>query len=419
MIKVLAVDDSPTMHRLFKMIFSTDEYELRLANNGEEGLTIVKEFSPDLILLDFIMPKMNGFQFCKILREDFGFDETPVLLITSKAENVGDKFIEKFKCIDYIAKPFRPDELIEKVNQIINKCEIDVQNNTEIDYSPNIETKDLDESGDSDLVDTILKADKEKNKEYASKSVIDEIISKVEKNILPTLRKSIEKFLKFETGYMISDIKGESITIEKLTDILRKFSGELIVFNNEIDYHFYISGGYISYCYKGDNRIEEFFELLQDVTGACLLEVENFVSLYAQVRNLGFEDGLIKRCFVFYVANMLYEVLELSDSRYYVNLIDLDDNFKSKSWVSYNDIAKIFSDFKEEKTEINKIIYDENLVPQRIVERSDGLKAFEIRLFDLCDGKRTVGEILRFFGNNRQYVKNILGTLVLTGYLKV
>lgn len=419
MIKILAVDDSPTMHRLFKMIFSTDEYELRLANNGEEGLRIVKEFSPDLILLDFIMPKMNGFQFCKTLREDFGFDETPVLLITSKAENVGDKFIEKFKCIDYIAKPFQPDELIEKVNQIINKREIDIQINTKIYDLPNMQIKDLDESSYSDLVDTKLKADKEKNKEYVSKSIVDEIISKVEKDVLPTIRKSIEKFLKLETGYMISDIKGESITIEKLTDILRKFSGELIVFNNEIDYHFYMSGGYISYCYKGDNKVEDFFELMQDVTNTSLLEVENFVSLYAQIRNLGFEDGLIKRCFIFYVANMLNEVLEISDSRYYVNLVDLDDNFKSKNWISHNDIAKIFSDFKEEKTEINKIIYDENLVLHRVVEQSDGLKAFEIRLLDLCDGKRTVGDILRFFGKNRQYVKNILGTLVLTGYLKV
>jgi hypothetical protein len=116
---------------------------------------------------------------------------------------------------------------------------------------------------------------------------------------------------------------------------------------------------------------------------------------------------------------MLCEAFELSGGRYYVDLIDVDDNFKSKNWVSYSDLDKVVSDFKEEKVEINKIIYDENLVPQRITEQADGLKAFEVRLFELCDGKRTVGEILRFFGNNRQYVKNIIGTLVLTGYLKI
>ncbi|MDK2792260.1 MAG: hypothetical protein PWQ25_1123 [Deferribacteres bacterium] len=415
MIKVLAVDDSPTMHRLFKMIFSTDEYELRLADNGEEGLRIVKEFSPDLILLDFIMPKMNGFQFCKILREDYGFNEIPVLLITSKAEDVGDKFIEKFKCIDYIAKPFQPDELIEKVNEVVNKCENGVQDDGAIDQLLDIEAKSFEENTEHQVADVKV----EQNREYSSSSVVDEIISKVEKDVLPTLRKSIEKFLKFETGYMISDIKGESINIEKLTDIMTKFDGELTVFNNEIDYHFYVSGGYISYCYKGDDKVEDFFELLQDVTGTCLLEVENFVSLYAQVRNLGFEDSLIKRCFIFYVANMLCEAFELSGGRYYVDLIDVDDNFKSKNWVSYNDLDKIVSDFKEEKVEINKIIYDENLVPQRITEQADGLKSFESRVFELCDGKRCVGEILRFFGSNRQYVKNTIGTLILTGYLKI
>jgi DNA-binding response OmpR family regulator len=415
MIKILAVDDSPTMHRLFKMIFSTDEYELKLADNGEEGLRLVKEFSPDLILLDFIMPKMNGFQFCKVLREDYGLKELPVLLITSKAEDVGDKFIEKFKCIDYIAKPFQPDELVEKVNQVLNKCDNGPGGESEIDVLLDIEDK----KGLASYGDEENSQKNEKSETYTSVSVVEEIIAKVEKDVLPTLRKSIEKYLKFETGYMISDIKGESITIDKITDIMSKFDGELTVFNNECDYHFLISGGYITYCYKGDNRIEDLFELLQDITGTCLLEVDDFVSLYSQIRSLGFEDSLLKRCFIFYVANMLVEAIELKDNRYYVDLVEVSEAFKSKNWISFEDLNKIISDFKEERIEINKVVFDEGLVPIKNGSSADGLKSFESRVFELCDGKRCVGEILRFFGSNRQYVKNTIGTLILTGYLKI
>ncbi|MEF3254537.1 MAG: response regulator, partial [Deferribacterales bacterium] len=124
MYKILAIDDSPTMHRLFKMIFNEDDYELRLADSGYLGLELVKEFKPDIILLDFVMPKLNGFQFCKILREEMGINDIPILLITSKAEDVGDKFAERFFKVDYIAKPFQPEDLIEKIKIILSTKDV-------------------------------------------------------------------------------------------------------------------------------------------------------------------------------------------------------------------------------------------------------------------------------------------------------
>jgi len=413
MVKILAVDDSPTMQKLFKMIFSSDGYDLKLADNGEQALKLIKEFKPDIVLLDFIMPKINGFQFCKIVREDYKLLDLPIILITSKAEDVGDKFKEKFKSIDYIAKPFQPDDLIKKVENILKEQKAEVIETIDIDsLLDDIEKKDTQKATSAADI-------KQEDSDTHKKSVEEEIISKVEKDVIPTLRKAIEKFLRFETGYMISDIKGENINIETFVNILSKLNGELIVFNNEEDYHFYISGGFIRYCFKGESKISNFIELMEDITGVHLLKVDSFLELYEQLRDLGLEDSLIKRCFIFYVVDTLDRALKLQNNRYYCEMIDIPDGFTGKNWVSIENIEYLYNSFKEEKIEINKIIYDESLIPRQIPNLGKELKGFERKIYDLCNGSRSIKEILDFFGLNRQYAKNILGTLVLTGYLKV
>ena len=419
--KILAVDDSPTMHRLFKMIFDTSEYELILSDNGEDGLRKVKEFSPDIVLLDFVMPRMNGFQFCKILRDEYGLHSLPVLLITSKAEDVGDKFVEKFSNIDYIAKPFQPDELVDKVKFFLKLSNLD-KAKKEVEGERILEIgkvedehfeKDTGYSKSMEVVrDTVPMSEGE-----STRSVVNEIIDKVQRDIIPTLRSSIEKFLKFETGYMISDIKGESLGIEKLTNLLTKYSGILTVFGSEESYRFYLSGGYIVYGYCGEDKMRDLFELFQDVVGVCLLESEDFISLYSQLRNLGVDDHLVKSIYTFHIVSLIDKIATSEGLRYYIDLVEVEDNFRAKNWLGFEELKKAVFSYREEKSEINKIVYDENMILKQSVTGRGNLKDFEYRVFELCDGTKTVGRILSFFGNNRQYVKNVLGTLVLTGYL--
>lgn len=419
--KILAVDDSPTMHRLFKMIFDPSEYELILSDNGEDGLRKVKEFSPDIVLLDFIMPRMNGFQFCKILRDEYGFHSLPVLLITSKAEDVGDKFIEKFSNVDYIAKPFQPDELVDKVKFFLKLSKLD-QTKKEVEVEKILEIKKIEsEHFEKEPVysktNNIVADAGQKSDTGSAHSVVNEIIDKVQRDIIPTLRSSIEKFLKFETGYMISDIKGENLGIEKFINLLTRHSGILTVFGSEESYKFYFSGGYNVYGYHGEDKMRDLFELYQDVAGVCLLENEDFVSLYTQLRNLQVNDHLIKSVYIFYIISLIDRIVTSDGLRYYVDLVEIEDNFRAKSWLGFDELKKAVFSYREEKAEINKIVYDENMILKQSVSDRGNLKDFEYRVFDLCDGTKTVGRILSFFGNNRQYVKNVLGTLVLTGYL--
>ncbi len=119
--KILNIDDSPTVQRLIEMILSSQGYTVALASDGEEGIAKAKSERPDLILVDFVMPKMNGYQVCKTLKEDPEFRDTPIILVTSKGDKVGSKFVDTLGITEYFTKPFQPEELLGKIREVLDK----------------------------------------------------------------------------------------------------------------------------------------------------------------------------------------------------------------------------------------------------------------------------------------------------------
>jgi len=119
--KILDIDDSPTVQRLIEMILSSQGYQVILASDGEEGIAKARSERPSVILVDFVMPKMNGFQVCKTLKEDPDFKDTPIILVTSKGDKVGSKFVDVLGITVYFTKPFQPEELLAKIREAIDK----------------------------------------------------------------------------------------------------------------------------------------------------------------------------------------------------------------------------------------------------------------------------------------------------------
>ncbi len=119
--KILNIDDSPTVQRLIEMILSSQGYQVVLAADGEAGIAMAKAEKPEVILVDFVMPKMNGFQVCKALKEDPEFHDTPIILVTSKGDKVGSKFVDVLGITEYFTKPFQPEELLAKIREVIDK----------------------------------------------------------------------------------------------------------------------------------------------------------------------------------------------------------------------------------------------------------------------------------------------------------
>ncbi len=118
--KIVVIDDSPIVRKLAELALEEEGYKVYTAEDGEEGLRISEEVRPSVILVDFIMPRISGYQFCKSARENELLKDIPIILITGKGEDVGKKFAEKFGVVDYFIKPFKSEMLVEKVNSIIH-----------------------------------------------------------------------------------------------------------------------------------------------------------------------------------------------------------------------------------------------------------------------------------------------------------
>ncbi|MDD2557044.1 MAG: response regulator [Desulfuromonadaceae bacterium] len=120
---VLIVDDSPTVRRLVELVLSQNGFDVISAEDGESGLEMARQHHPRIILVDFVMPRMNGHMFCKELREDEHLRDVPVILVSSKSDVVGQAFEESFGIVHYFTKPFEPDVLVAKINEVLQKVD--------------------------------------------------------------------------------------------------------------------------------------------------------------------------------------------------------------------------------------------------------------------------------------------------------
>lgn len=121
--KVLVIDDSRLTIALIKKALSKSSYTVVGATSGEEGITEAKKEKPDLIILDVVMPGINGFETCRKLKQDPDTKSVPVLLLTVK-DTLGDIQEGVLSMADYyMTKPFKEDMLMKHIERIISESE--------------------------------------------------------------------------------------------------------------------------------------------------------------------------------------------------------------------------------------------------------------------------------------------------------
>jgi len=118
---VLVIDDSPTITKVVQLVLTKAGYAVDTAPDGEAGLAAVRAKRPELILLDFVMPRMNGYQFCRELVADPKLRDIPVVLMSAKGDQVGERFVKVMGIVDYITKPFSPEAITAVVQHTIGK----------------------------------------------------------------------------------------------------------------------------------------------------------------------------------------------------------------------------------------------------------------------------------------------------------
>lgn len=119
MTKVLVIDDSPTEVHVLQTLLEKNGYEVVVANSGEEGIVVAKETLPDVILMDVVMPGMNGFQATRQLSKQPETANTPVIIVTTKDQETDKVWAKRQGAVDYIVKPVQEKALIERLNRVL------------------------------------------------------------------------------------------------------------------------------------------------------------------------------------------------------------------------------------------------------------------------------------------------------------
>jgi len=119
--KILIVDDVESIVMSVQTFLERHRYEVITANDGQVGLEKAKTENPDLIILDLMLPRMHGYKVCGLLKKDTRYAKTPVILFTAKAQEKDIKLGEEVGADAYITKPFEPEILLAKIEELLKE----------------------------------------------------------------------------------------------------------------------------------------------------------------------------------------------------------------------------------------------------------------------------------------------------------
>lgn len=117
--KILVVDDEVYILHILEFSLGAEGFEVISANNGELAVEKAKQERPNLIILDIMMPVLDGYETCRRLKRDVETKDIPVILLTAKGRDVDKRLGFEVGAVDYVVKPFSPSRLIERIEEII------------------------------------------------------------------------------------------------------------------------------------------------------------------------------------------------------------------------------------------------------------------------------------------------------------
>jgi len=121
--KILLVDDEQDMVYAVKMQLEAEGFSVLTAKDGQEGLDKARKENPDLVILDLMLPKIDGYKVCRMLKFDEKYKKIPIIIYTARAQAVDEKLGYEVGADAYMTKPFDPKKLLAKINELLNRRE--------------------------------------------------------------------------------------------------------------------------------------------------------------------------------------------------------------------------------------------------------------------------------------------------------
>ena len=198
-ITILCVDDEPDILEILKYNLSSEGYNVLTANDGLSAISKAKEIIPNLIIIDIMMPNMDGIEACEKLRADQKFNDTIIMFLTARGEDYSHVAAYEAGADDYVTKPVKPKVLVSKVKGLLRRLKKVIENNI------------------NDIEFENIKIDSEKYKVYISDKTLN----------LP--RKE------FELLYLLASKPDKVFKRDKIMEMV--WGGEVIVGDRTIDVH--------------------------------------------------------------------------------------------------------------------------------------------------------------------------------------
>lgn len=119
--KILVVDDEPQLVDMLKMRLEAQNYKVITASDGAEGLEKAKSQKPDLLILDLMLPKMDGCKVCGLLKKDSKYSKIPIIMFSARAQEEDKKLGAELGADSYITKPFEQEVLLAKIKELLKE----------------------------------------------------------------------------------------------------------------------------------------------------------------------------------------------------------------------------------------------------------------------------------------------------------
>lgn len=420
-IKVLLVDDSPTVRRLGELILSQQGYSVYTAEDGEQGLKMCMKIRPAVILVDFIMPNMNGHTFCRKIREDDSFKDVPLILISSKGESVGEAFEKEFGVLYYFSKPFEPDDLVRKLDEVLKDVVAD---------EPKQEV--------SAVAGAVISPG-------TMHEMVDKLLRQYFQKDFPLLMRNVMSDMLAEAGLLKKGgvIFSGDLTEVPLPDVINfvynsRLSGRLTIFSPEIFGEIFIEDGQFVFASCSTKGAKQPF-LTDIMRKQKLLDADDDtisqVVIEARERALPIGRMLVEKGLV--NEEQLMEALRLHAMDAFGTIIGAKNgNF----FLENDELPTNLRDMKVRIPLINVLMEglshlderhlaatefkDESMVMLRLITNEDALdtvqlKARELDIFALIDGRKPLSEIISASQLDPLETKRICYALRKVGLLRV
>ncbi|UCG77500.1 MAG: response regulator [Nitrospirota bacterium] len=416
---ILIVDDSPTVRRLVELIMSQEGYTVLTAEDGDQGLKIASENNPSLLLVDFLMPKMNGYQFCKIVRSKDDLKHIPIILITAKGEDVASTFEERFGVIEYFQKPFEPDELVQKVNEVMGRSEVETVEAApeEVAAGHSLSMDDFE-----DAMERVVK----KYFKYEMQVML--------KNLIVDTLKEMELSEK-ENLLFSGQIK--SVTMPDILQFIDnlKLTGKLSVLSPSLYSEVYIENGMIVFATLSKKGYHKFVTDLIVEDGK--ITKEELARVLKESKNKNMPVGKVIVEYGYLTEDELMSYLRrMAEDAFFMMIEASSGNF----YFEASPIPMQFSDIKfripmpgiildglrrfDEKKVAAEALSDDTVVLARLITNADEIESIEmdqreLAVFSQINGKRSLREIIDKSGMDELEVKRICYSLQKVGLLKI